>query len=83
MSAKDPKTDRELLLTVVSRLDQVSESMERIASTLEKLENSKIASHDVRITKLEKWKNEWGGALKVVVIALLVIQMLNFIWKWI
>ena len=81
--ARKPRTDRELLLDVVGRLDNVSESMGRIADTLEKLENNKIASHDVRITKLEKWMNEWGGALKVIVILLLVVQIITYVSKWI
>lgn len=81
--ARKPRTDRELLLDVVSRLDSFGQSMERIAASLEKLENSKIASLEVKVYKIEKWMNEWGGALKLGVVILLVIQIITFISRWI
>lgn len=81
-NAKDPKTDRELLLYAVDRIGHVSESVERIAKALESLETNKIAGHENRITKLEKWKSEWGGALKVGVVLLIIFELLRYVLEW-
>lgn len=73
--AIDPETDREILITLDSKVDKLCESIERLAISLEKLETKKVNDLDDRMTKIEKWRNEWGGAYIILAIAALVTSL--------
>lgn len=70
--AIDPETDREILITLDSKVDKLCESIERLAVSLEKLETKKVNDLDTRMIKLEKWRNEWGGAYIILAIVALI-----------
>ena len=75
MGAIDPETDREILIALDSKVDKLCESIERLAISLEKLETKKVNDLNIRLTKLEKWRNEWGGAYIILAIAALVMSL--------
>lgn len=59
----EPKTDREILIQMNSKVDNFAESLERIANSLERLETVKFEAHDKRIARLEKFQNQLFGGL--------------------
>lgn len=77
----EAKTDRELIIQVDGKLSTMATSVERLASILERLETVKFEAHESRITKLEKFTNQWGGALIAFNIAAIILGILISIFK--
>jgi hypothetical protein len=77
----EAKTERELIIQVDGKLNNMVESVERLANILERLETVKFEGHEGRITKLEKFTNQWGGALIAFNIAAIIIGLLISIVK--
>lgn len=73
MTAMEATTERELIIQMDGKLTRACEAIERCAASIEKLEVQKINNHQVRISKIEKWMNEWAGAYKLVSIISLVL----------
>jgi hypothetical protein len=69
----EPVTDREVLIRLDSNVQQLRDSIVRLGDTIEKLEETKIKDHEVRLTKMEKWHNEWAGAYKAGLIISLLL----------
>lgn len=75
----EPQTDREIMMKIDSKLDSSIEAIERIANTLERLENVKFEEHDSRIASLEKFKYQIMGALALVVALDVVISLIKYL----
>jgi len=58
-----PQNDRELIIQIDSKMDNLTENVGRLASVVERLETTKFVALDKRIKKLEKFQNQWGGVL--------------------
>jgi hypothetical protein len=89
MEGLEPKTDREIMMVMASginaqntKIDGLTDAVERIAIVIEKLETNKIGSIEKRLGVLEKWYNEWGGVLKLVTIASLVLGIITALAFW-
>ncbi len=81
-----PNSDREIILMMASNLtatntkmDNLTLAVERLATTIERLETTKIGSIEKRIEKLEKWYNEWSGVLKFISICSLVLGIIGIL----
>lgn len=79
MTQLEPQTDREILIIVNAKVDQLCESIERFAANLEKLETTKVLKLEERVTKIEKWQSEWGGAYKVLAIIAMILSLVSAI----
>jgi hypothetical protein len=73
MDGLQPQTEREIILMMASNLtatntkmDNLTGAVEKLATTIEKLETNKIGSIERRIEKLEKWHNESSGVVKFI-----------------
>jgi anti-sigma-K factor RskA len=77
----EAKTERELIIQVDGKLNTMATSVERLAGILERLETVKFEAHESRITKLEKFTNQWGGALIAFNIAAIILGILISIFK--
>ena len=71
----EPTTDREIMIRLDSNVSQLRDSIERFAVALEKLEETKIKDHEMRLMKIEKWQSEWAGAYKILTIAALALSL--------
>ena len=69
MDSLQPTTDREIMIKLDSKMDNLAAALERFADTLENLEVNKLADIEKRLDKTEKFINEWGGVWKFVLIA--------------
>lgn len=72
-----PQNDRELIIQIDSKMDNLTENVGRLASVVERLETTKFVALDERIKKLEKFQNQWGGVLIAfnIVIAMIGIYI--------
>lgn len=77
----EAKTDRELIIQVDGKLNTMATSVERLADILLRLETVKFEAHESRITKLEKFTNQWGGALIAFNIGAIIVGILISIFK--
>ena len=77
----EAKTERELIIQVNGKVDLIAESMERLTNVLEKLENVKFQAHEERLLKVERFVNQWGGALIAFNIAAVIIGILISLFK--
>lgn len=71
----DAVTEREILIRLDSNVSQLSDTIERFAKALEKLEETKIKDHEDRLSDIEKWKNEFSGAYKVIALMGLLLSV--------
>ena len=79
----EPVTDREVLIQMSGKIDNFAETMERIAKSLNNLETVKFEAHENRIAKLEKFINQWGGALIAFNILVVIVGLIiNFYKAW-
>lgn len=76
------ESERELIIAMNGKVDNLSEAITRLAKVLENIENVKMTALDNRITRLEKFSNQWGGALIafniVMAAAGIIIAILEF-----
>lgn len=71
----EARTDREIMIHMNGKVDHFAETLERIVDALERLENVKFEGHEIRLSKLEKFQNQWGGALIAFNIAIVIISL--------
>lgn len=71
----EPVTEREILIRLDSNVSQLSDTIERFAKALEKLEETKIKDHEERLTVIENWRSEFSGAYKIVALVGLLLGM--------
>lgn len=75
----EPTTDREILIQLDGNVQQLRDSIVRLGDTIEKLEETKIKDHEVRLNVLEKWYSEFSGAYKVAIIIALMLGIFSTI----
>lgn len=78
-----PKTDRELLLKVSDRLERLADSLDTFGERMGAIEMKRIDPLELRVTSLEKWKNEISGGWKVVLVVITILTLLNSITTFI
>lgn len=83
--ARQPKTNRELMIQLGEQVKKLSEALDRFADRLEKFEEEKVVAILERISKLERWQSEWNGTWKFWIIvggaAALVFSFLSLLKK--
>lgn len=72
----ETQTDREIMIKLDGKIDHLAASLERVANSLERLEMVKFDGHEKRIARLEKFQNQWAGALIAFNIAAIIIGIL-------
>lgn len=77
----EAKTDRELMIQMNGKMDRFAETMERIADTLNRLENVKFEGHEERISALERFQSKWAGVLVAFNITMAVLALLIAYFK--
>jgi len=77
----EPQTDRELIIQVDTKMDSLAENMGRLAAIVERLETTKFTAFDDRIKKLEKFQNQWGGALMLINIIVAFVAIYSALKK--
>ena len=75
----EPNTDRELILVIDNKVDNINDNIERLVKALTVLETVKFQDHEDRIKKIEKFQNQWIGVYWFVMILGGVIGLVNFI----
>lgn len=68
-------TEREVLIKLDSKVSQLSESIDRLTSMIEKIEDTKLKDFDTRLEHLEKKINEWGGVYKFVILLSILLAI--------
>lgn len=58
----EAKTDRELIIRVDGRVEALAESVERLATVIERVETVKFTALEERVSRMERIINRWGGA---------------------
>lgn len=71
----EPSTDRELIIQVDAKMDNLAANVGRLADVVERLENSKFAGVEKRVSDLEKFKNQWLGASVLFNVLLAIIAI--------
>lgn len=78
----EAKTDRELIIRMDGKVEALAESVDRLATAIEKFETVKFGVMEERVSRIEKIINRWGGALIAfnvfVTIAGLLIAFLEY-----
>jgi len=90
MDARDPQSDREYLLKLDGkfenlevRLDNLAHSIDNFGNQLVNLEKSRIASLEQRIIKIENiWQQVRGGWKLAIVLWLILSAVLGWIISW-
>ena len=59
----DAKTDRELIIQVHGKVESLAESVDRLATVVEKFETVKFGAIEQRVSRIERIMNRWGGAI--------------------
>lgn len=76
------ESERELIIAMNGKVDNLSDAITHLAKVLENIENVKMTALDNRITRLEKFANQWGGALIafniVLAVAGIIVAILEF-----
>jgi len=81
-----PKNDRELLISLDQKVENFIEksddrqertvaALEALVLRFEKFEETKFSTLDSRVTKLEAWKQRWGGAIAVIGTILVLVTL--------
>lgn len=71
----DPNTDREIIIALSGKIDNLADKIEKFADALEKLEITRIQALEKRIDDLEKANNKISG-IWLAVIGLSIILSL-------
>lgn len=69
-------TDRESLIRIDAKLDNMCEAVERLANAIDKFEGEKYDDHEKRIRSLEDERNERKGMYRFFIIITVVITTL-------
>jgi hypothetical protein len=77
----DAKSERELIIEVKGDVKNINQSIERLANILERLETVKFEGHEQRISRLERFTAQWGGALIAFNIAGVIIGIIIAAFK--
>lgn len=77
-----PKTEREIMIGMAGEMKEMSGAITRLAEAVEKLETHKIGEIDKRLSKVEKFMNEWSGFYKFVTLAALVLSAYAAYKNW-
>lgn len=82
-NASEPQNDREWLIKLESRLDRLSDVMERLDQTLNHIENKQLAEFNERMIAVEKWQSKADGMWKAIIAigAVSLIALLKSILK--
>lgn len=64
--ASEPQTDREYLMQLAIKFDNLSEAMDRVATAIERMENNKFEPLEKRVSSLEKWQSQENGVKSFV-----------------
>lgn len=70
----EPKTEREIMVGMSVKMEEMSGAITRLALAIEKLETNRISALEARIFKLEKFMNEWGGVVKVASLGAFILS---------
>lgn len=81
--ARQPKTNRELMLQIGQQVRTLSESINRLTSQIEKIEEQKIKIILEEIDSIKQWRSEWNGTWKFWIIiggaSAIILGILNFL----
>lgn len=81
--ARQPKTNRELMLQIGQQVRTLSESINRLTSQIEKIEEQKIKIIIEEIDSIKQWRSEWNGTWKFWIIiggaSAIILGILNFL----
>lgn len=58
----EPKNDRELIIQVHGKVESLAESVDRLATVIERFETVKFSALEERVSRMERIINRWGGA---------------------
>jgi len=72
----EPKTEREILIQVSGKVDNLTEGVIRLANALESLESGKIEDHGKRISAMENTLSKYKGGFITLGILLTVLNLL-------
>jgi len=68
MDASQPQNDRELLLKLSSDFSKLSESINTLSTTLQRIEEKRIGGLEIRVDKIEKVWQQVSGAWKFALV---------------
>lgn len=81
--ARQPKTNRELMLQIGQQVRTLSESINRLTMQIEKIEEQKIKIILEEIDSIKQWRSEWNGTWKFWIIiggaSAIILGILNFL----
>jgi len=69
-------TDREFMIKLESKLDRLSEAIERLGVGLSDLEGRKISAIQEDIADLKNWKAQISGGWKLAVVLWVILTVL-------
>lgn len=79
MHASEPQTDRELLLTLNTKIEGLSDAIDRFSVTLKDIEEKKMGKLENRIDELENWQQQVNGGWKSFGILTAILSALALI----
>ena len=79
INAALPKNDRELLLTVSSKMERLAQSMDGLNQTLGAIELKRIEPLEKKVDELQAWKDQFSGAYKLVLILVTVGTIISLL----
>lgn len=81
--ARQPKTNRELMLQIGQQVKTLSDSINRLTMQIEKIEEHKIKIIVEDVDSLKQWRSEWNGTWKFWIIiggaSAIILGILNFL----
>lgn len=82
-------TEGEKIIQLEGKIDMIDgkvtyvvESLERIIRALEALETTRLADHEQRIQKLERWWSEWRGVNKFGILVSLLLGIVAILFTF-
>lgn len=80
-------TDRELIIKLESRIERLSESIDRLGDGLKNMEEKKLSIIEHDIAELKNWKAQINGGWKLaigvwVVVTVLCGILIRSVIKW-
>ena len=63
-----PKTEGERYIYLAGKIDKLADAMDGLTKELQQQEIKRIEPLEARMTIIEKWKNEFSGAYKFVLL---------------
>lgn len=77
----EPTTDREIMIQLDTNIKSLGGAIEKLAISLEKLEEGKIKTIEDRLDKVDKWINQWQGVHKFFLIISLLASIAAVIFS--